>query len=119
MDEVGDLDKPKIVFFFDEAHLLFNDMPSYRLKRITQIVKLIRSRGIGLYFVSQKPTDIPDEIIGQLGNRVQHTLRAYTPAELKIVKVASDAFRVNPEFKTATVTWTSFDKVPWAQSSLQ
>ena len=100
MSEVGDLDKPKIVFFFDEAHLLFNDMPSYRLKKVAQIVKLIRSRGIGLYFVSQKPTDIPDEIIGQLGNRVQHTLRAYTPSELKVVKVASDAFRVNPEFKT-------------------
>ena len=100
MSEVGDLDKPKIVFFFDEAHLLFNEMPSYRLKKVAQIVKLIRSRGIGLYFVSQKPTDIPDEIIGQLGNRVQHTLRAYTPAELKVVKTASDAFRVNPEFKT-------------------
>ena len=100
MPEVGDLDKPKIVFFFDEAHLLFEGMPTYRLKRITQIVKLIRSRGIGLYFVSQKPTDIPNEIIGQLGNRVQHTLRAYTPAELKVVKVASDAFRVNPEFDT-------------------
>ena len=100
MSEVGDLDKPKIVFFFDEAHLLFNDMPTYRLKKVAQIVKLIRSRGIGLYFVSQKPTDIPDEIIGQLGNRVQHTLRAYTPSELKVVKVAADAFRVNPEFKT-------------------
>ena len=100
MSEVGDLDKPKIVFFFDEAHLLFNEMPTYRLKKVAQIVKLIRSRGIGLYFVSQKPTDIPDEIIGQLGNRVQHTLRAYTPSELKVVKVASDAFRVNPEFKT-------------------
>ena len=81
MPEVGDLDKPRIVFFFDEAHLLFNGMPSYRLKQITQVVKLIRSRGIGLYFISQSPTDIPDEIIAQLGNRVQHTLRAYTPAE--------------------------------------
>ena len=100
MPEVGDLDKPKIVFFFDEAHLLFDGMPTYRLKRITQIVKLIRSRGIGLYFVSQKPTDIPNEIIGQLGNRVQHTLRAYTPAELRIVKTAADAFRINPKFDT-------------------
>ena len=100
LPEVGDLDKPKIVFFFDEAHLLFNGMPSYRLKRITQVVKLIRSKGIGLYFLSQNPTDIPDEIIGQLGNRVQHTLRAYTPAEQKIVKTAADAFRTNPEFKT-------------------
>lgn len=100
MPEVGDLDKPKIVFFFDEAHLLFNEMPGYRLKRITQIVKLIRSRGIGLYFVSQKPTDIPNDIIAQLGNRVQHTLRAYTPAELKVVKTAADAFRENPKFNT-------------------
>ena len=101
LPEVGDLDKPKIVFFFDEAHLLFNEIPNYRLKRITQVVKLIRSKGIGLYFLSQNPTDIPDEIIGQLGNRVQHTLRAYTPAEQKIVKAAADAFRTNPEFKTA------------------
>ena len=101
MPEVGDLDKPKIVFFFDEAHLLFNGMPSYRLKQITQVVKLIRSRGIGLYFISQSPTDIPDEIIAQLGNRVQHTLRAYTPSEQRTVKVAADAFRTNPNFNTA------------------
>lgn len=100
MPEVGDLDKPKIVFFFDEAHLLFNGMPGYRLKQITQVVKLIRSRGIGLYFISQSPLDIPDEVIAQLGNRVQHTLRAYTPAELKTVKTAADAFRANPEFDT-------------------
>ena len=101
MPEVGDLDKPKIVFFFDEAHLLFNGMPSYRLKQITQVVKLIRSRGIGLYFISQSPTDVPDEIIAQLGNRVQHTLRAYTPNEQKTVKVAADSFRANPNFNTA------------------
>ena len=100
MPEVGDLDKPKIVFFFDEAHLLFNGMPSYRLKQIVQIVKLIRSRGIGLYFVSQSPSDIPDEVLSQLSNRVQHGLRAYTPSEQKVVKAAADAFRVNPEFKT-------------------
>ena len=100
MPEVGDLDKPKMVFFFDEAHLLFNGMPNYRLKQIVQVVKLIRSRGIGLYFISQSPTDIPDEIIAQLGNRVQHTLRAYTPSELKTVKVAADAFRENPKFDT-------------------
>ena len=100
--EVGDLDKPRLVFFFDEAHLLFNNMPSYRLKRITQIVKLIRSRGIGLYFISQAPTDIPDEILAQLGNRVQHTLRAYTPADQKTVKAAAAAFRVNPAFDTET-----------------
>ena len=101
MPEVGDLDKPRIVFFFDEAHLLFNGMPNYRLKQITQVVKLIRSRGIGLYFISQSPTDVPDEIIAQLGNRVQHTLRAYTPAEQKTVKVAADSFRANPKFNTA------------------
>ena len=98
--EVGDLDKPKLVFFFDEAHLLFNGMPPYRLKRIVQIVKLIRSRGIGLYFISQSPTDIPDEILAQLGNRVQHSLRAYTPSEQKAVHAAAQAFRVNPEFDT-------------------
>ncbi len=98
--EVGDLDKPKLVFFFDEAHLLFNGMPIYRLKRITQVVKLIRSRGIGLYFISQSPTDIPDEILAQLGNRVQHSLRAYTPSEQKAVRAAAQAFRVNPEFDT-------------------
>lgn len=99
--EVGDLEKPRIVFFFDEAHLLFNGMPSYRLKQITQVVKLIRSRGIGLYFISQSPADIPDEVISQLGNRVQHTLRAYTPSEQKVVKAAADAFRTNPNFNTA------------------
>jgi hypothetical protein len=98
--EVGDLDKPKLVFFFDEAHLLFNGMPSYRLKRIVQIVKLIRSRGIGLYFISQSPTDIPDEILAQMGNRVQHSLRAYTPSEQKAVHAAAQAFRVNPDFDT-------------------
>ena len=100
LPEVGDLDKPKIVFFFDEAHLLFDDMPSYMLKEVTQVVKLIRSKGIGLYFISQAPTDVPDAIISQLGNRVQHTLRAYTPAEDKIVKVAASAFRTNKEFNT-------------------
>lgn len=100
--EVGDLDKPKMVFFFDEAHLLFDSMPSYRLKRIVQVVKLIRSRGIGLYFVSQNPTDIPDEILAQLGNRVQHALRAYTPSEQKVVKAAAGAFRTNKAFDTET-----------------
>ena len=98
--EVGDLDKPKLVFFFDEAHLLFNGMPAYRLKRIVQVVKLIRSRGIGLYFVSQSPTDVPNEVLAQLGNRVQHSLRAYTPSEQKAVKAAADAFRTNKEFNT-------------------
>ena len=101
MPEVGDLDKPKLVFFFDEAHLLFNGMPNYRLKQITQVVKLIRSRGIGLYFVSQSPSDIPDEISAQLGNRIQHALRAYTPAEQRNVKAAADSLRTNPKFNTA------------------
>ena len=100
LPEVGDLDKPKVVFFFDEAHLLFDDMPSHMLKEVTQIVKLIRSKGIGLYFISQAPTDIPDAIISQLGNRVQHNLRAYTPSEEKIVKTAAAAFRKNPNFDT-------------------
>ena len=102
MPEVGDLDKSKMIFFFDEAHLLFNNMPTYRLKQIVQVVKLIRSRGIGLYFVSQAPTDIPDEILAQLGNRVQHCLRAYTPSELKVVKTAASGFRANPKFDTET-----------------
>ena len=101
MPEVGDLEKPKLVFFFDEAHLLFNGMPNYRLKQITQVVKLIRSRGIGLYFVSQSPADIPDEISAQLGNRIQHALRAYTPAEQRNVKAAADSLRTNPEFNTS------------------
>lgn len=100
LPEVGDLEKPKIVFFFDEAHLLFNEMPAYRIKKLTQIVKLIRSRGIGLFFISQTPTDIPSEILSQLGNRVQHTLRAYTPLEQKNVKAAAMAFRENKEFNT-------------------
>lgn len=100
MPEVGDLDKPKIVFFFDEAHLLFDDMPKYMLTQVTQVVKLIRSKGIGLYFISQTPNDIPNEIQAQLGNRVQHTLRAYTPAEQKIVKAVAASFRTNPEFDT-------------------
>jgi len=100
MPEVGDLEKPKLVFFFDEAHLLFNDLPAYRLKRIVQTVKLMRSRGIGLYFISQSVTDVPDEILAQLGNRVQHTLRAYTPSEQKNVKAAAQAFRVNDKFDT-------------------
>ena len=100
MPEVGDMDKPKIVFFFDEAHLLFNNMPSFRLKRIVQIVKLIRSKGIGLYFISQAPSDIPDDVLSQLSNRIQHGLRAYTPSEQKSVKVAANSFRVNPEINT-------------------
>lgn len=100
MPEVGDVDKPKIVFFFDEAYFLFREMPSYRLKQIDKIVRLIRSKGIGLYFITHYTTDIPGDILSQLGNRVQHNLRAYTPTEQKIVKAAADSFRVNPSFKT-------------------
>ena len=100
MPEVGDLEKPKLVFFIDEAHLLFDDMPKYMLTQITQIVKLIRSKGIGLYFISQTPNDIPDEIQAQLGNRVQHSLRAYTPAEQKIVKAVASSFRAHPLINT-------------------
>ena len=100
LPEVGDLDKPKMVFFFDEAHLLFNELPNYMLTQVIQIVKLIRSKGIGLYFISQSPNDIPAEILAQLGNKVQHNLRAYTPAEQKAIKAISDSFRANPEFDT-------------------
>ena len=100
LPEVGDLDKPKMVFFFDEAHLLFDNLPKYILTSVTQIVKLIRSKGVGLYFISQSPNDIPDEILAQLGNKVQHTLRAYTPAEQKVIKAVSSSFRANPLFDT-------------------
>ncbi len=100
LPEVGDLDKPKMVFFFDEAHLLFDDLPKYILTSVIQIVKLIRSKGVGLYFISQSPNDIPDEILAQLGNKVQHTLRAYTPAEQKVIKAVSSSFRANPLFDT-------------------
>ena len=100
MPEVGDVEKPRLVFFFDEAHLLFDDMPNYMLTQVIQIVKLIRSKGIGLYFVSQSPSDIPNEILAQLGNVVQHTLRAYTPTEQRAVKVIADSFRPNPNMDT-------------------
>jgi DNA helicase HerA-like ATPase len=101
MPEVGDVEKPKMVFFIDEAHLLFDDMPKAIVDHIIQIVKLIRSKGIGLYFVSQLPGDIPEEILAQLGNRVQHALHAYTPQEQRSLKLAADSFRVNPKFDTA------------------
>ena len=100
MPEVGDVDKPKIVFFFDEAYFLFREMPSYRLKQIEKIVRLIRSKGIGLYFITHYTTDIPDTVLDQLGNRVQHNLRAYTPADQKIARAAADSFRTNNKFNT-------------------
>lgn len=101
--EVGDLDKPKMVFFFDEAHLLFKDTPKALLQKIEQVVKLIRSKGIGVYFITQNPSDIPDEVLAQLGNKVQHALRAYTPAEQKGIKAAAQSYRVNPDFDTAEI----------------
>ena len=102
MPEVGDLDRPKLALFLDEAHLIFSEMSAELIKKITQIIKLIRSKGIGVYFISQAPTDIPDEILGQLGNKVQHVLRGYTPKDEKAIKAAADSFRANPEFDTAT-----------------
>lgn len=100
MPEVGDVEIPKIVFFFDESYYLFREMPSYRLKQVDKIVRLIRSKGIGLYFISHYTVDIPETIISQLSNRIQHNLKAYTPSDQKIAKAAADAFRTNPEFKT-------------------
>ncbi len=102
LPEVGDLDKPKLVFFFDEAHLLFADAPPGLLRKVEQTVKLIRSKGVGIYFVTQNPLDIPDSVLSQLGNRVQHALRAYTPRDQKAVKVAATTFRPNPKFDTET-----------------
>ena len=99
LPEAGDLDKPKLVFFFDEAHLLFRGTPAVLVQKIEQTVKLIRSKGVGVYFVTQSPSDIPDSVLAQLSNRVQHALRAYTPAELKAVRVAAQAFRANPAFQ--------------------
>ena len=100
LPEVGDLDKPKAVLFLDEAHLIFSEMNEDIVKKLTQVIKLIRSKGIGVFFISQLPSDIPDDILNQLGNRIQHCLRAYTPKELKAVKVAAESFRENKEFNT-------------------
>jgi DNA helicase HerA-like ATPase len=103
LPEVGDVDKPRLVFFFDEAHLLFADAPSALLEKIEQVVRLIRSKGVGIYFVTQNPLDIPDVILGQLGNRVQHALRAFTPRDQKAVKSAAETFRQNPRVDVETV----------------
>lgn len=99
LPEVGDMDKPKLVFFFDEAHLLFDNASPALQEKIQQVVRLIRSKGVGIYFISQSPLDIPEDVLGQLGNRVQHALRAFTPKDQKAVKTAADTFRANPEFK--------------------
>lgn len=103
LPEVGDLPKPKLVFFFDEAHLLFNDAPKALMDKIEQVVRLIRSKGVGVYFVTQNPIDVPDRVLAQLGNRVQHALRAFTPRDQKAVQAAAQTFRANPKLDTATV----------------
>lgn len=103
LPEVGDREKPKLVFFFDEAHLLFNESPKELLDKIEQVIRLVRSKGIGVYFVTQNPLDIPDTVLGQLGNRVQHALRAYTPRDQKAVKAAAQTFRENPAISVETV----------------
>lgn len=103
LDEVGDADKPRLVFFFDEAHLLFDHAPKILLQRIEQVVRLIRSKGVGVFFVSQNPTDIPDSVLGQLGNRVQHALRAFTPKDQKAIRAAAETFRPNPKLNTEEV----------------
>jgi hypothetical protein len=100
LPEVGDLELPKLVFFFDEAHTLFEDTSKALIDKIEQVIRLIRSKGVGIYFITQYPTDIPDNILGQLGNRIQHALRAYTPKDQKAVRAAADTFRANPNFKT-------------------
>ncbi len=103
LPEVGDPEKPKLVFFFDEAHLLFDEAPKALLEKVEQVVRLIRSKGVGVFFVTQNPLDVPDSVSSQLGNRVQHALRAYTPRERRVVKAAADTFRPNPQFKTLDV----------------
>src|SRR5574343_1226321 len=101
LPEVGDPEKPRLVFFFDEAHLLFRDAPKPLLEKVEQVVRLIRSKGVGVYFVTQNPADIPETVLGQLGNRIQHALRAYTPVEQRGLRAAADSFRPNPAFNTA------------------
>jgi hypothetical protein len=101
LPEVGDLDKPKLVFFFDEAHLLFDDAPPALRRRVEQVVRIIRSKGVGVYFCSQFPDDVPNEILGQLGNRIQHGLRAYTPRDQKAVRTAAETFVANPRIDVA------------------
>jgi hypothetical protein len=103
LPEVGDPDKPRLVFFFDEAHLLFDEAPPALINKVEQVVRLIRSKGVGVYFVTQNPLDVPDEVLAQLGNRIQHALRAFTPRDQKAVKAAADTFRQNPAFDTQEV----------------
>ncbi|MGB5199869.1 MAG: helicase HerA-like domain-containing protein, partial [Sedimenticolaceae bacterium] len=103
LPERGDADRPRLVFFFDEAHLLFDNAPKALLEKITQVIRLIRSKGVGVFFISQYPNDVPDEVIGQLGNRVQHALRAFTPRDRKALRAAAETFRENPAFDTEAV----------------
>ncbi|MGH8671609.1 MAG: helicase HerA-like domain-containing protein, partial [Burkholderiales bacterium] len=103
LPEVGDTEKPRLVFFFDEAHLLFDDAPKALLDKIEQVVRLVRSKGVGVYFVSQNPMDIPETVLGQLGNRVQHALRAFTPRDQKAVRAAAQTFRANPNLDVESV----------------
>jgi DNA helicase HerA-like ATPase len=103
LPEAGDLEKPKLVFFFDEAHLLFNDAPTALVDKVEQVVRLIRSKGVGVYFVTQNPADVPDKILGQLGNRVQHALRAFSPRDQKAVRAAAETMRDNPKLDEAAV----------------
>lgn len=102
LPEMGDPDKPRLVFFFDEAHLLFSDAPTALLEKVEQVVRLIRSKGVGIYFVTQNPLDVPDVVLGQLGNRVQHALRAFTPKDQKAVRAAAQTFRSNPQLNVET-----------------
>src|SRR6185436_3509602 len=103
LPEVGDPEKPKLVFFFDEAHLLFTDAPQVLQEKIEQVVRLIRSKGVGVWFVTQNPLDVPDTVLGQLGNRVQHALRAFTPRDQKAVKSAATTLRANPKLDVEAV----------------
>jgi DNA helicase HerA-like ATPase len=103
LPEVGDPDKPKLVFFFDEAHLLFDDAPKALVDKVEQVARLIRSKGVGVYFISQSPLDIPSDVLGQLGAKVQHALRAFTPKDKKAVKTVAETFRANPELDTETI----------------
>ena len=117
LPEVGDLPKPKLVFFFDEAHLLFNDAPKALMDKIEQVVRLIRSKGVGVYFVTQNPIDVPDKVLAQLGNRVQHALRAFTPRDQKAVAAAAQTFRPNPEARHRPASsWNSARARRWCRS---
>ena len=129
LPEAGDPRKPKLVFFFDEAHLLFNDAPKALLDKIEQVVRLIRSKGVGVYFVTQNPIDVPDKVLAQLGNRVQHALRAFTPRDQKAVAAAAETFRPNPKLDTArsspnsarakrwSLSWRATARRPWWSAS--